>query len=181
MPRGRYRYKVASQGFLASGDAYNQRFDATITEFSNKVKCVDDTYMWALTIEEAFFQTCEWLSLCARKGITLNPKIEFAGLTNTPTNVKPSPRFINSIIDFPRPKYITGARAWFGMVNQGAYAFSMAKRMQPFRHLLKPSVKFVWTEELDDIFKESKEKIISEMKDGVCLFQPSQLICLISE
>ena len=57
----------------------------------------------------------------------------------------------------------------------------MAKRMQPFRHLLKPSVKFVWTEELDDIFKESKEKIISEMKDGVCLFQPSQLICLISE
>ena len=188
-PWGRYRYKVAPQGFLASGDAYNQRFDAIIADFPNKVKCVDDTCMWAATIEEAFFQTCEWLDLCARNGITLNPKkfqfardeVEFAGLTITPTNVKPSPRFLDSVTNFPRPKDITGARAWFGLVNQGAYAFSMAKKMQPFRHLLKPKVKFEWTEELDSIFEESKQRIIEEMKDGVRLFQPHRLTCLISD
>ena len=52
------RYKVAPQGFLASRDAYNQRFDAIIADFPNKVKCVDDTCMWVESIETAFLQTC---------------------------------------------------------------------------------------------------------------------------
>ena len=30
-----YRYKMAQQGFLASGDAYNQHFDAIIIDFKN--------------------------------------------------------------------------------------------------------------------------------------------------
>ena len=188
-PWGRYRYKVAPQGFLASGDAYNQRFDQIIADFPNKVKCVDDTCMWASSIRESFFQTCRWLELCAKNGITLNPKnfqfaqdeVEFAGLAITQTNVKPSTKFLDSINNFPRPKDITGARAWFGLVNQGAYAFSMAKRMKPFRHLLQPKVKFEWTEELDAIFEESKKVIIQEMKDGVRLFQPHRPTCLITD
>ena len=188
-PWGRYRYKVAPQGFLASGDAYNQRFDALISNFADKVKCVDDTCMWADSIESSFFQACNWLDLCAKSGITLNPSkfqfaqdtVDFAGLTITPTNVRPSSKFLNSIEQFPEPKDITGARAWFGLVNQGAYAFSMAKRMQPFRHLLKPKIPFKWTAELSSIFKESKDVIINEMKNGVRLFQPSRPTCLVTD
>ena len=188
-PWGRYRYRVAPQGFLASGDAYNQRFDAIIANFANKVKCVDDTCMWADSIQAAFFQTCEWLDLCARNGITLNPKkfqfaqdaVEFAGLVITPTNIKPSTKFLGSIQRFPEPKDISGARAWFGLVNQGAYAFSMTQRMKPFRHLLKPSTPFEWTLQLSSIFKESKEVMIQEMKDGVRLFQPSRPTCLLTD
>ena len=52
-PWGRFRYRVAPQGFIASGDAYTQRFDSIITDFPNKVKCVDDTLMWSNNIEEA--------------------------------------------------------------------------------------------------------------------------------
>ena len=188
-PWGRYRYRVAPQGFLASGDAYNQRFDEIIADFENKVKCVDDTCMWASNIEEAFFQTCNWLDLCARNGITLNPKkfqfaqdtVEFAGLTITPTNIRPSGKFLDSIRNFPEPKDITGARAWFGLVNQGAYAFAMAKRMKPFRHLLQPKTPFRWTKELNDIFHESKSVIIKEMENGVRLFEPSRPTCLVTD
>ena len=188
-PWGRYRYKVAPQGFLASGDAYNQRFDTIIANINNKVKCVDDTCMWADSVEASFFQACEWLDLCAKNGITLNSKkfqfsqdtVNFAGLQITPTNVTPSEKFLDSIRKFPKPKDITGARAWFGLVNQGAYAFSMAKRMKSFRHLLKPSTKFQWTAELDEVFHESKLKIVEEIKEGVRLFQPSRPTCLITD
>ena len=94
-PWGRYRYKVAPQGFLASGDAYNQRFDSIITDFHNKVKCADDTCMWD-SIAASFFQACEWFELCARNSIALDPKqfqfaldtVDFAGLTVTPTNIR---------------------------------------------------------------------------------------------
>ena len=174
---------------MASGDTYNQRFDAIISDFKNKVKCVDDTCMWADSIEASFYQTCEWLDLCARNGITLNPKkflfaqdrVDFAGLTITPTNIRPSANFLDAIRDFPTPTDITGARAWFGLINQGAYAFAMTKQMRPFRALLKPSTVFQWTDELDRLFHESKEIIFKEMKEGVCLFDPTRPTCLVTD
>ena len=43
-PWGRYRYKVAPQGFLASGDGYARRYDELIADVQRKSKCVDDTY-----------------------------------------------------------------------------------------------------------------------------------------
>ena len=161
-PWGRYRYRVAPQGFIASGDAYTQRFDSIIANFENKVKCVDDTCMWAKSTEEAFLQTCRWLDLCARHGITLNPKkfqfsldtVDFAGLTVTADSIKPQQKILNSILQFPTPKDISGARAWFGLVNQGSYAFAMAKAKKPFRELVKSSTKFEWTEQLQNTIRE---------------------------
>ncbi|MCW4345270.1 MAG: RNase H-like domain-containing protein, partial [Candidatus Thiodiazotropha endolucinida] len=174
---------------MASGDAYNQRFDAIITDFKNKVKCVDDTCMWENSIEAAFFQACKWFDLCARNGITLNPKkfqfaqdtVDFAGLTITPTNIRPSTKFLDAIRNFPTPTDITGARAWFGLINQGAYAFAMTRQMKPFRALLKPSTVFQWTDELEELFHKSKEVIIKEMKEGVRLFDPTRLTCLATD
>ena len=189
-PWGRYRYKVAPQGFLASGDAYNQRFDAIIADFSNKVRCVDDTLKWTSSISECFFQLCQWCDLCYRNGITLHgvskpeklqfaqPTVDFAGLCITMTNICPSLKFLRAVQEFPAPSDITGARAWFGLINQGAYAFSAAKQMQPFRHLLKPSVKFEWTDELERLFRQSKEIIVNEMRDGVRLFDAGRPTCL---
>ena len=71
---GFYKCKVASQGFLASGDAYNQKFDSIIANLRNKVKCVDDTCIRVDSIEKALFQACEWFDLCAKNCVTLNPK-----------------------------------------------------------------------------------------------------------
>ena len=67
--------------------------------------------MWAISIETSFFQACEWLDLCARNGITLNPKkfqiaqdtVDFAGLTITPTNIRTSAKFLDAIRNFPTP------------------------------------------------------------------------------
>ncbi|XP_068215773.1 uncharacterized protein [Palaemon carinicauda] len=136
---GTLRYMVTPQGFLASSDAYTHRFDSIIADFQDKVKCVD-TCMWAKSIEASFFQTCEWLDISSRNGITLNLRkfqfvhdsVEFTRLTVTATNVKTSSKFLNSVLNFPTPKDISGARAWFGLVNQGAYAFAVAKQMKPF-------------------------------------------------
>ncbi|CAC5357528.1 unnamed protein product [Mytilus coruscus] len=165
---GALQVQGCSTGIHGSGGAYNQRFDAIISNFNDKVKCVDDT-------------SCEWLDLLCSNGITLNQKkfqfaqdtVNFAGLTITQTNIRPSTKFLDAISNFPTPTDITGARAWFGLINQGAYAFAMARQMKPFRALLKPSTTFCWTNELDEVFHKSKEIIIQEMKEGVRLFDPA--------
>ena len=132
-PWGRYRYRSAPQGYIASGDAYTARYDALVASLPRKTKCIDDALLWASTIEEAFHQATEWLDVCAHNGITLNPskfrfaqdEVEFAGFEITKSEVKPSRKYLRAIQDFPTPKGITDVRAWFGLVNQVAYAFHL--------------------------------------------------------
>ncbi len=118
--------------YVASGDGYTRRYDE-IT--SNKTKCVDDTLLWSDTIEESFAQ---WLDVCGRNGITLNPdkftfaqnNVEFAGFEITRDTVTPCQKFIRAISNFPT---LTDVRSWFGLVNQVSYTFSMTDAMLPFR------------------------------------------------
>lgn len=185
-PWGRYRYLVSPQGFLASGDGFNQRYDAIISDFPRKVKCVDDTCMWADNVTDSFFQACQYLNLCTENGVTLNPskfqfcqdEVEFAGLSITTSGIRPSKKFLDAILNFPTPINITDARAWFGLVNQASYAFSMTKEMYPFRHLLKPKMKFEWTPQLDELFEKSKAHIVEKIKEGVEQFTPNLPTCV---
>ena len=114
------------QGYIASGDGYSRRFDEIAADFENKSKCIDDTIMWSDNIEQGFFQACHWLDLYGRNGITQNPKkfhfacdtVEFAGFVITTDSVKPCPKYLQAIQDFPTPRNITDIRSWFGLVNQ---------------------------------------------------------------
>ena len=188
-PWGRYRYRTAPQGYIASGDGYTRRYDEITSFIPNKTKCVDDTLLWSDTIEESFFQAANWLDICGRHGITLNPEkfrfahdeVEFAGFEITRDTVRPCKRYIRAIADFPTPQSLTDIRSWFGLVNQVSYAFSMADTMLPFRELLKPSKSFHWDEKLQQAFEQSKLTIINEIHNGVKIFDKSKPTCLATD
>lgn len=192
-PWGRYRYRVAPQGYLASGDGYARRYDQIVADsqisYDAFTKCIDDTLIWGSTIEENFHRTIEWLDMCGRHGITLNPskfeyakdEVQFAGFEITQQCVRPSSKYLQSIKDFPTPRNLTDIRAWFGVVNQVSYAFSMTDKMHPFRELLKASTEFHWDDALNDIFEQSKLKIISEIEKGVQIFDKGRPTCLATD
>ncbi|CAG2189575.1 unnamed protein product [Mytilus edulis] len=188
-PWGRYRYKTAPQGYIASGDGYTRRFDEIVADVPHKTKCVDDTLLWSDDIEESFVQACHWLELCGKHGITLNPEkfhfaqdtVEFAGFEITNDSVRPCKRYLQAILDFPTPKNITDVRSWFGLVNQVSYAFSMADRLKPFRQLIKPGTPFRWDNQLETLFQETKTVIVSEIEEGVRIFDKSKPTCLATD
>ena len=96
--------------------------------------------------------------------------VDFAGLEVSMDGVRPARKFLESIRTFPRPESISEARAFFGMINQVSYSFSMSSIMEPLRHLLKPDTwkaGFTWTPELNRTFELAKEEIISSVTDGV--------------
>ena len=111
-PWGRYRYKMAPQGFLASGDGYARRFDELITDTERKSKCVDDTIMWDDGIEEHWWRMIDFLNLLGRGGVILNREkfqfcqksVDFAGFRVTSSEIKPLEKFIRAIKEFPTPK-----------------------------------------------------------------------------
>lgn len=55
-PWGRYRYKTAPQGYIASGDGYTRRYDKIVAHIQNKIKCIDDVLLWANSLEDSFFR-----------------------------------------------------------------------------------------------------------------------------
>jgi hypothetical protein len=63
-PWGRYRYKTAPQGYIASGDGYTRRYDEIVAHIQEKTKCVDNALLWAKDIEKSFFRAVEWLDIC---------------------------------------------------------------------------------------------------------------------
>ena len=73
-PWGRYRYHGPTrvpQGYMASGDGYSGQYDEVVADIGNKTKCVDDTVLWADTIEESYFQSIQCMDVCGRNGVIL--------------------------------------------------------------------------------------------------------------
>ena len=120
--------------------------------------------------------------MCATIGIVFNVKkfqfcqdtVDFAGLTITSSGVVPSNKMLSVIRDFPSPKDLTGARSWFGLVNQVAWGYSTSPVMAPFRDLIKPNRKFYWDANLEKIFQDSKVAIITLVVGGVQTFDISK-------
>ena len=68
--------------------------------------------------------------------------VTFAGLTITPSEIILSDNIMSAIKDLPTPKDLTGARSWFFLVNQVAWAHSLSYIMKPFRDLFRSNNKF---------------------------------------
>ena len=185
-PWGRYRYRVAPQGFLASGDAYSRRFDEIISDVERKTKCVDDTLMWDDNLTEHWWRVIDFLILLGNNGVILNQDkfqfaqrtVDFAGFQITEKSIKPSHKFISAISEFPTPSKLTDVRSWFGLVNQVAHYDKLSNIMEPFKHLLSPKTKFEWTSELETAFQKSKAHVVESILKGVEIFDPHRYTCL---
>jgi hypothetical protein len=151
-----------------------------------KLKCVDDTILWDGSLEKHWWRVIHYLDLVGNNGIILNPnkfqfcgkEVEFAGFLLTESAVKPLPKYINSIQNFPRPTNITDIRAWFGLVNQVSHYGQLGDLMAPFRPFLSPKVRFYWNDNLEETFQQLKQDVITSIEEGVEIFDPARKTCL---
>ena len=114
---GRFRYATSPQGYMASGDGYNARFDKIIEEVERKTKCVDNVALWDEESDVAghWWQVLKFLNLVGQNGVTLNPEkfqfcreeILFAGFVITKEEVKPPTKILESIRKFNHPTNIS--------------------------------------------------------------------------
>lgn len=185
-PFGRWRYTRAPQGLLSSGDGYNRRFDAILSQFERKERCVDDTVHYDTDLEQHWWMTIDFLTQVGKSGIVLNPdkfqfakrSVSFAGFRVSETTIEPLPKFLDAIRDFTSPKSTTDIRSWFGLVNQVANYAQLRDIMAPFKPFLSPRCKFLWSPELEAAFQTSKEVIVAAIREGVEIFDMQRRTCL---
>ena len=76
-------------------------------------------------------QTCEFLDICGRNGIILNPDkfqfsedlVQFMRFKVGVDTIKLGAKYESEIRNFPWPKTLTDIRLWFGLVEHVAYTF----------------------------------------------------------
>ena len=78
--RIRLLYRVASQGFFATGDRYTGQFVLIIADIPGKIKYGDDTTLWDFgDLETHWWRMTDFLESLVRNGIILNREnIQFA-------------------------------------------------------------------------------------------------------
>ena len=181
---GRYRYRVAPQGYVSSNDGYCKRYDKIIEPVERKAKVTDDTIMWDSDqeLENHWWRVFDYLTLVGKNGIVLNGDkfqfcekvVDFAGFRISEQKVEPLPKYLKAIESFPTPKNISDVRSWFGLINQVAHYAQLRDMVAPLKPLLSPKSKFFWTNELDESFRNSRQAIVEAIKNGVEIFEPER-------
>ncbi|XP_064103417.1 uncharacterized protein LOC135213367 [Macrobrachium nipponense] len=139
-------------GHCVALDVYTKSFDDVIENVARKYKCIDDTLLYDMSVEQVFWYLFDFLEVCEKHGITLNPskfkfckrEVKFVGYQVGWDTYQPTADRLSAVKDFPMPSElsITDIRAWHGLVNQLAPFMATAPVMAPFGDLLKkPSKK----------------------------------------
>ena len=157
-----------------------------LSGFQRFERCVDDTIHYDESLEEHWWRTIDLLSTVGSAGIVLNPdkfqfakrEVDFAGFRIAEKTIKPLPRYLNAIQDFPVPTSTTDVRSWFGLVNQVSNYAQLRDIMAPFRVFLKKNQRFYWNNDFEKIFQSSKSAITRMIEKGVQIFDITKPTCL---
>ena len=106
---------------------------------------------------------------------------DYVGFTLTPDKIQLAAEMTEYIRNFPAPKHITQARAFFGLAEQVLYAFSKCADMSHFRHLLSPKTQFIWTEDLNREFGLAKASIVGKIHKCVTMFEVDRITALMTD
>ena len=178
---GMYRYRRMPMGDHVSMDAYNFRFDKVTEGVKDMKRCVDDSLLHSNTLEAVFLKAADYMSLMGRNGIIQNPdkfqfgskEVKWAGFTIGDDSVKPLPKHTATVRTYPTPVNITDLRSFMALLQQVAYCYAISPAVTPIRHLLRPSVQWKWTKDINDVFEQAKEVIAERVEEGVKLFDPN--------
>jgi hypothetical protein len=137
----------------------------------NVRRVVDDTLLYAKTLEEAYDQMVSYLILVSSNGIMLNPEmflfgeesVDWAGVRLTKDEAEPLPSHVQSIRDFLTPKNLMDKRSYFALVEQVAPYYAVKQELYPFREFLKKNSKWFWHSHLQKLFDDSREIIADKV------------------
>ena len=187
LPSGRYRYLRAPMGLSCSSDEWCRHSDRAIEGLHFARKIVDDILVWATELPQlherikVIADRCKDLNIIlSRKKFEIGSEISFAGLLLSEKGVKPDPKRIEGLVEFPVPKDVTGVRSFLGLANQlSGFVPDFAHMSVKLRELTAKKSAFIWLEEHQEEFQRIKTLLTSDMV--VTHFDPDLPVTLLTD
>jgi hypothetical protein len=127
-------------------------FSVTMEEHANKLKAIFQR------LEQANFKTQP------EKCVFATDTVEYLGHICTPEGIRPDPKKIQAIEEYPVPKTVRDIRAFIGL--SGYYRRHVphfAELTKPLTSLTKKEVPFIWTDEHQKTCETLKQILITEL------------------
>ena len=168
LPSGTYRYLRAPMGLSSSSDEFCRRSDAVFAGLPGIRKLVDDILVEGDDLDDLEKKLRLILNRCRDHGFVLSkkkfeigPEVEFAGYVVSGKGVRPSPRRLEAISEFPAPTDITSLCSFLGLCNQlSMFIPDLAALASPLRGLLKKGVPFCWLPDHGLAFEKMKRTLV---------------------
>ena len=171
LPSGRFRFLRAPMGLSCSSDKFCRRSDKVIDGMPAVRKLVDDILVQAPDLNILNYRIDMLIECCKAHNFTLSKRkleigefVEFAGRIVSRYGVRPNPKFLQGIRDFPTPRSIAELLSFLGMVNQiMTYHPHITRDAGILQALLKKNMAFTWMEEQQTAFSKLKNEVIATL------------------
>ena len=155
---------MAPMGLNTSSDEWCCHYDRMVIGLPWAKKIVDDTIIWAPTLEELQARASIILECCRDLNITISLKklelgkeITFAGHIVNQSGIRPGDSKYKATAEFPTPSNISQLRSFLGLANQlTAFIPDQAHMTANLRPLLKKATAWVWTSDMEEDFQRVK-------------------------
>ncbi len=92
-------------------------------------------------------------------------EVDFIGRRVDHLGIRPLPRHLTAVKNFPRPTTARNIMQWLGLLQWMSNTIpNFSAKISPFLVLLKKGVKFFWNDELERHFQHTKEDILKASK-----------------
>ncbi|CAD6189835.1 unnamed protein product [Caenorhabditis auriculariae] len=182
-PNGTWQFRRMPMGLCGAPHT----FQTAVQLLQEKVTCrlfvyLDDLLLTSPTAEQHLRDLEEVLIAIKDFGLKIRLKkckfacssVEFLGLVVGRDGVKPNPKKVESIVDFPTPTTVTAVRGFLGMANYfRRFIRGFAAIAAPLTELTKKDVPFEWTSTTEEAFETLKQKLVTcPVLQGPAIDQP---------
>ena len=129
---------------------------------------IDDVLVFSRTLEEHLDHLQRVITRLQEVGLKLKPakchfareQVEYLGHLITPSGLKPNPKLVAAVGEFPAPHDLKTVRQFLGLSSYyRRFIRGYAAVARPLHQLTRKDTEFVWTEQCQAAFKELKQKL----------------------
>jgi hypothetical protein len=168
----KYAYLRMPMGCAGSSHCFSKLMATCLRGLNWKIclTYLDDVLVIANSFENCLVNIREVFSRFRAANLRMNGKkcqwlrdnIEWLGHIISPEGIRPSPKNIQAVMDFPRPTDQKQLRSWLGLCNYyRRFIQGYAQVTSVFRNLLSKDATFVWTEEHEAAFTKLRDLMTS--------------------
>jgi len=169
---GHYEYLVMPFGLKNAPATFQSFINSILRPYLEKcvILYLDDILIYSKDLEEHHNQVRNVLQTLINNNLYAKlekcefdqNKVEFLGYILSGDGVSTDPKKIKSIEEWPRPENLKDVQRFIGLCNYyRRFVKDFAKIAKPLHNLTRKNIKFLWTNECENAFKELKKRLIT--------------------
>jgi len=172
-PYGHYHFNRMPFGLKNAPATFQRLMDQILSGLQGIELFVylDDIVIYASSLEEHKIKFNKLAGRLRQANLRLQPdkceflrrEVNYLGHVISETGVKPDPKKILAVQEFPRPKNAKNIKQFLGLAGYyRKFIPDFSKIAKPLTELLKKDVKFIWTSKQEDAFVYLRNSLCSE-------------------